>query len=163
MKLRKAEIKDANFLFEMKNEKGFQKYFPSRIIPKNLKEQEKEIKEAEKLSKKKQFFVFIAEEKEKIGYVDLYKVNMKDNRCAIGFGVKKEFWKRSFGTKIVKEILIFIKTELKLHTVEATVFPGNIASEKVLKKNGFTKVGLMKDYYYSKDKYVDRILYWKVL
>ena len=31
----------------------------------------------------------------------------------------------------------------------------------VVRQNGFTKVSLMKNYY--KNKYIDRILYWKVL
>jgi [ribosomal protein S5]-alanine N-acetyltransferase len=163
MELINAKISDAKFLFEMKQETEFKKYFPSRIIPKRQIDQENEIKEFKKLLKKQKFFIFIAKEKERVGFVEIYKVNKKDNRCAIGFGIQKDQWNNGFGTNAVKEVIKFIKNELNLHTIEATVFPGNITSEKILKKTGFTKIGLMKDYYYSENKYIDRILYWKVL
>jgi len=163
MKLREVTIEDALFLFEIKQDKEFQKYLPNMLTPKNLDEQIKEIKDVIKLSKKEQGYYFIIEEKnERIGFVDIYKINKKHKRCSVGYGIAKKHWKKGHATKALRLALIKIK-KLNFHTIEATTNPKNIASKKILEKNGFTKIGLMKDYYYSNNKYVDRILYWKVL
>jgi len=163
MKIRIAEVTDAKELFEIKIDKDFQKYFPTRIIAKDLETQIRELTQVEKDMEKGRGFTFIIEEGEKlVGFVEAYKVNKTDRRCAIGFGIKKSEWKKGLATKAIKQI-VDIVTKMGFHTIEATVFPGNIASEKVLNKNGFIKIGTMKDYYYANGKYIDRILYWKVL
>ncbi|MFA5763346.1 MAG: GNAT family protein [archaeon] len=162
MKIRIAEITDAKELFEIKIDKDFQKYFPTRIIANDLDTQIRELTQIEKDMEKGRGFTFIIEENDKtVGFVEAYKVNKTDKRCAIGFGIKKTEWKKGLATKAIKQTVEIIK-KMGFHTIEATVFPGNIASEKVLDKNGFIKIGTMKDYYYANDKYIDRILYWKV-
>ena len=35
--------------------------------------------------------------------------------------------------------------------------------KKGYNRAGFDKIGTMKDYYFANGKYLDRILYWKVL
>ena len=163
MKLREVTQDDALFLFEIKQDKDFNKYLPDMLTPKTLDEQTKEIKNVIKLSKKEQGYYFIIEEKnERIGFVDIYKINKKHKRCSIGYGIAKKHWKKGYATKSLKLALIKTK-KLDLHTIEATTNPKNIASKKILEKNGFTKIGLMKDYYYSNGKYINRTLYWKVL
>jgi ribosomal-protein-alanine N-acetyltransferase len=163
MKLRDVTLDDAEFLFEIKQDKEFQKYFLDVLIPKTLEDQEKEIKEVNKFVKKGLWKYYILEDKgEKIGYTDVYKINAKHKRCAIGYGIKKEFWGKGYATKALEMTLKEIY-KLNIHTVEGSTDPGNISSQKVMEKNGFEKIGLMKDYYYSNNKYVDRILYWKVL
>jgi len=163
MKLREVTIDDAKFLFEMKQDKEFQKYFLDVLIPKTLLEQEKEIREVNRFAKRGLWKYYIIEEnKKRIGYTDVYKINNKHKRCAIGYGIAKEHWSKGYATNALKLTLKKI-INLNMHTVEGSTDPKNIASQKVMEKNGFTKVGLMKDYYLNKNKYVDRILYWKVL
>ena len=114
MKLREVKIEDANFLFKTKQDKEFQKYLPDMLIPKTLKEEEKEIKDAIRLSKKEQWFDFILEEKnERIGYVDIYKINKKHKRCSVGYGIAKKHCNKGYATKALKLALTKI-IELKL-------------------------------------------------
>jgi [ribosomal protein S5]-alanine N-acetyltransferase len=163
MKIRIAQITDAKELFEIKIDKEFQKYFPTRIIANDLDTQTRELAQSEKEMQKGRGFTFAIEESDKvIGFIEIYKINKTDKRCAIGFGIKKSEWKKGHATKAIKQV-VDIVTKMGFHTIEATVFPGNVASEKVLSKNGFIKIGTMKDYYYANNKYIDRILYWKVL
>jgi [ribosomal protein S5]-alanine N-acetyltransferase len=164
LKLRESKIEDALFLFEIKQDKEFQKYYPDFLISKNIEEEKKLIKnyiEGSKKNKEKQFIILKNEER--VGSLEIYKINKKHKRGSIGYAVKKEFWGQKIATKACALGLEKIKTEFGLHTIEATTYTKNIASQKVLEKNGFNKVGLMKDYYFFKGKYLDRILYWKVL
>jgi len=128
-----------------------------------LEIQKRELKKDIRSAKRNLCKIFIIRDNKKnVGFTDVYKINQKHKRCSLGYGIKEEFCGNGYATKATKLTLKKINS-LGMHTVEATAHPKNIASQKVLEKNGFTKVGLMKDYYYSKGKYVDRILYWKVL
>lgn len=162
--LKEATEKDAKFLFEMKKDPEFKKYFPNFLITKTLEEEKKLVKNYQKGSKKMQEKQFIIlSNKKRVGSLEIYKANKKHNRGSIGYSVKKEYWGKGIAKKACKMGLEIMKKEFKIHSVEATTHPKNISSQKVLEKNGFKKIGLMKDYYYFNKKYIDRILYWKIL
>jgi ribosomal-protein-alanine N-acetyltransferase len=164
IKLRPVEEADAEFLFEMMQDKDYQKYYLERLIPKNLNEAKSEVKKYMRDHNNKFAYYFIVEEgKTKIGFLDVYKIMQKDKRASIGYGVKKEYWGKGHGTKMCEMGLKFIKTKLKLHSVEATAEAENLASCKVLKNNGFERVGTIRDYYFDRGKFVSRVLYWKIL
>lgn len=164
LKIRPIQESDAEFIFNMMQDKEYQKHYLERLIPKNLNEAKNEVKKYIRDHQNKFAYYFIVEEeKTKIGFLDIYKIMQKDKRASIGYGIKKEYWGKGYGTKMCQTGLKFIKTKLKIHSVEATAEPNNIASCKVLEKNGFEKIGTIKDYYINKGKYVDRVLYWKIL
>jgi ribosomal-protein-alanine N-acetyltransferase len=162
--LKQSTKEDAEFFYEMMQNKEYQKYYLDRLLLKTVEEAEKYIQECQRESKKSKMFCFtIYYGKEKAGIIDLYKINSKDKRGSIGYGIKKEYWGKGIATQAIKQGLEFMKEKLKLHSCEATTDPKNKASKKVLEKNGFEKIGIAKDYYYQNGKYVDRALYWKIL
>ena len=164
IKLVPVNESDAEFIFEMMQDKDYQKYYLDRLIPKNLNETKNGIKKSFKEMKNKFSYYFIIKKgKTRIGIVEVYKIMQKDKRCSIGYGIKKEYWGKGYGTLACKLGVNFIKTKLKLHSIEAVTEPNNIASCKVLEKNGFEKIGIIKDYYLNKGKYVNRTLYWKII
>jgi ribosomal-protein-alanine N-acetyltransferase len=161
--IRPIGIEDADFLVEMMEDKKFQKYYLKRLLLKNKSEAINYINGALRESKKgKTFCYIILNGKEKSGILDIYKINKKDKRCSIGYGVKKEHWGKGVATKAVKLGIKEMK-KLDLHGCEGTVDPKNLGSMKVMEKTGFKKIGLIKDYYYNNGKFIDRLLYWKVL
>jgi RimJ/RimL family protein N-acetyltransferase len=162
--LRQSIPSDADFFYQMMQNKDFQKYYLSRLLIKSKEEAEKYIKDAEKKASTGYSYCYtILFEKKPVGIMEIYKVNNKDKRAAIGYGVAREYWGKGITTKAIKLALKIMKTELKTHTCEAAAHPKNIPSCKVLENNGFEKVGIAKDYYFDGDKFVDRVLYWKVL
>lgn len=164
VKLREATLEDAQFLFEMMQDKDYQKYYLDRLLIKSFDSAQKYIRGAERESKKgKSFCYIIMYGKERAGLLDIYKINQKDKRCSIGYGLAKEYWGKGVTSIAVSQGLKIMKNKLKLHACEGTIDPANIGSAKVLEKNGFKKIGLIEDYYWNNKKFVDRILYWKVL
>ncbi|MFA5931362.1 MAG: GNAT family N-acetyltransferase [archaeon] len=161
--LRLAEETDAKFVYEIMQDKEYQKHYLERLIPKSIIDAENEIRRAKRGSEKnQQFYFIILFGKESAGVIDIYKASLSDKRASIGYGVKKEFWEKGIATKATKLGLAFMKQK-GFHTCEATVDPKNKASKIVLTKNGFKLVGTLKDYYFDKGKFVDRELYWKIL
>ena len=78
-------------------------------------------------------YYIIEENKKTIGYTDVYKINNKHKRCAIGYGIAKKCWGKGYATKALKLTLNKIK-KLNIHTVEGAAHPKNIASQKVMEK-----------------------------
>jgi len=162
--LRPAEPKDAPFTFGITQNKEYQKYYLERLISRNLNEEVGMIQRCAKSDSKKPKHYFVIElNKKPVGVLDIYKLSYEDKRGDIGYGIAKECWGQGVATKALKLGLKFMKDELKLHAAEATTDPKNIASCKVLEKNGFKEVGTIKDYYVDRGRYVDRTLYWKLL
>jgi len=48
---------------------------------------------------------------------------------------------------------------MKLHSIEALIDPDNIASEKVLQKNGFVKEEYLNENEFFDGKFLDTVIY----
>jgi len=163
IRLRNAEENDAEFIYNLTKEKKFSEYYLGRLIAKSLKEQKDKIQKFNKLAEKGlRYYFVIMRGKEKVGIVDLYKISLQDKRLTIGYGISEKYQGKGIATEAAKQALKFAKKK-GLHGCEAIIDPKNIASKKVLEKNGFKKIGLIKDYYFEENKYWDIELYWKIL
>ena len=71
--------------------------------------------------------------------------NVQRNAASIGYMVLTPFWSQGIGTEAVRQICGIAFRELALERIIGEVFPENLASARVLEKNGFrlegTKVG----------------------
>lgn len=71
---------------------------------------------------------------------DVYRGNGE-----IGYWIGQEYWGQGIGTWAVGELLRIAFGELKLYRVYAEVFQNNIASARVLEKNGLVKEATLKN------------------
>lgn len=62
----------------------------------------------------------------------------------IGYWLGKKYAGNGYMTQVVKLMSNFCFDELKVRKIEAYVYEGNIASQKVLENNGFLKEGLRR-------------------
>lgn len=62
----------------------------------------------------------------------------------LSYQIDKEYWNKGYMTEAVSAVLRFAWDRLELHRVQATVHPENIASLRVLTKNGFRQEGLLR-------------------
>ena len=71
--------------------------------------------------------------------------NVQRNAGSIGYMVLTPFWSQGIGTEAVLQICGIAFQELALERIIGEVFPENLASARMLEKNGFrleeTKVG----------------------
>ena len=61
----------------------------------------------------------------------------------IGYMILTPWWSQGIGTEAVRQICEFAFQELALELIVGQVFPENIASARVLEKNGFHLEGVM--------------------
>jgi len=85
-----------------------------------------------------------------------------DHSAIIGYELASEFWGKGYATEAINKVIsTAYNDELQIHVnrIEASVVPGNIGSEKVLKKNGFIFEGRLREKAYWDKKYQDMNLF----
>ena len=79
------------------------------------------------------------------------KYGIKSYKDEIGYWLAKDFWNKGIMTGVVKKLCEIGFIENKLIRIEAVVFENNLASARVLEKNGFIKEGLLRKYLVKDD------------
>ena len=81
------------------------------------------------------------------------------NRAEIGYWLAEEFWDKGYTSEAVKAMLQFGFEQLQLNKIEAAYISTNIASGKIMKRNGMVKEGVFKNHDIKNGKYVTLIHY----
>jgi len=71
----------------------------------------------------------------------LNAVDKQAGTAELDYWVAVPFWNRGIGTAAARPVIEFAFEELGLSTLQSCCLPGNMASVRVLEKNGFVKVG----------------------
>jgi ribosomal-protein-alanine N-acetyltransferase len=79
--------------------------------------------------------------------------------CAVGYWIGQPYAGRGHMTKALSGALRFAFDELKLHRMEAACMPHNLASIRVLERNGFQREGLARRYLKIDGVWQDHLLY----
>ena len=81
-------------------------------------------------------FVHMAPER-LAGLAEFYDFKPSGKVVSIGYRLKPEVWGRGVGTDCVQTMLRFVRNDTGVELVTAHVMPDNLASARVLMKNGF--------------------------
>jgi len=111
-----------------------------KITPKINKQEKEWLERVIKsyLIKNPEFYVLkIILNKKIIGNLILEKINYKSKSGNIGYWIGKKYHHKGYVTKAIKLFLKNIKKRFGIKTIEAETKIKNIASQKVLEKNGF--------------------------
>ena len=99
-----------------------------------------------------------------VGRVNLTNIIQEPfKKAELGYRIGEEYQGRGYATSAVKLILKQANQSHKLHRIEAGTSPKNIGSQVVLIKNGFQFVGKYNQYYLQGDKWIDNLLFEKVI
>lgn len=93
-----------------------------------------------------------------IGTLFISSYNPKHGNAEIEYGFSRNYWGQGFATEATQAVIAFGFNILKLHRMYATFDPRNLASGRVLEKSGFQYEGLMRDYYFLRNEFCDRVL-----
>ena len=83
----------------------------------------------------------------------------RNHRANLGYDLHVDFWNKGYITEALSEILYFGFEMLEINRIEAEVMQGNVASERVLEKLGFTNEGVLRDWMYWNDKHYDMTMF----
>lgn len=97
----------------------------------------------------------LKETREKIGVTGF---RLTDGRAEVGYLILPQFHGRGFGTESLKALIAWASEEQGIHSFGAIVTEGNVGSEKVLTKSGFSLTKVVPEAYEIGGKlYADHI------
>ncbi|HCO68108.1 MAG TPA: N-acetyltransferase [Dysgonomonas sp.] len=81
------------------------------------------------------------------------------HRANIGYDLQKSYWNKGYITEALKAVIHFGFYSLEINRIEAEVMQGNVSSERVLEKLGFTKEGILRQWMLWNNSYYDMSMY----
>lgn len=103
--------------------------------------------------------LFLKDTGEYIGEAGILSFNKECNRMVLGYNLLTRFWENGYATEITKALVKHLFEVEKVERIEALVGNGNIASRKVLEKSGFIQEGLLRNFAYIDNRYINVYYY----
>lgn len=94
-----------------------------------------------------------------IGVVGADNCEPGAHQAEIGYWLTKAYWGRGIMTDVVRGFVTYAFAEFQVVRLTAHVFAFNIASARVLEKNGFKLEGLLRQHYRKDGKLLDARVY----
>jgi ribosomal-protein-alanine N-acetyltransferase len=94
-----------------------------------------------------------------IGTIGYYRQDYGNFRAEIGYMLHPSYWRQGFVSEALAATLQFGFEEMKLHSIQANINPGNDASRQILLKHGFVKEAYFREDYYFNGKFLDSEIY----
>ncbi|HTA82512.1 MAG TPA: GNAT family protein [Bacteroidia bacterium] len=94
-----------------------------------------------------------------IGTSCIWHINIENMRAEIGYELHPAYQKKGIMQEALPVLIKYAFGTMKLHSLEADVYPENAASIKLLEKNGFVREAYFKDYFYFNGRFMDTAIY----
>lgn len=95
-----------------------------------------------------------------IGSCGYHNWETKHKRAELGYWLYKEEHKRKgYMGEALKAIIKYGFEVLELNRIEACIGKDNVASQKLVLANGFTKEGVLRRHYFINEKFEDSLIY----
>ncbi len=159
IKLRALEPTDLDFLFKTENNTAFwevsstQTPFSKYILSKYIANAHQDIYQA------KQLRLIIEYKDISIGMIDLFDFNPQHKRAGIGMLILEKFQGKGYAKTALHILISYCFDVLHLHQLYANITADNQASIRLFTTANFKKIGVKKDWIYTKNGYKDEILF----
>jgi len=94
-----------------------------------------------------------------IGTINYWRLIKEHYRAEFGYALHPIYWRKGIMKEAILEVLRYGFNEMKLHSIEARIAIGNIASASVLEATGFVKEAHFKEDFFFRGKFEDTIVY----
>lgn len=160
--LRALEPEDLEFIYEIENNETIwemsstQTPYSRFLIRQYLENAHQDIYEAKQLR-----LVICNQENDKsIGLIDLFDFNPTHRRSGVGILIyDQENRGLGYGKEALQLLIDYGKRHLHLHQLYANIAEDNIASIQLFEGQGFSKIGIKKDWNLVGTTFKDELLY----
>ncbi len=163
--LRALEPDDIEFLYFLENStdlweiSGTTTPYSKFILEQYLENAHRDIYDVKQL----RLCICTKDDDKAIGFIDLFDFDPKNHRAGVGLVIlNKEERNKGVGSESVSLICDYVFSVLGLRQLFANVLEDNKASVHLFEKLGFEKVGVKKDWIFSKGSYKNEILFQKL-
>jgi len=103
--------------------------------------------------------VSLKDDPKMIGHISFHRIIKEHHRAEVGYMLHPELNRKGIMDEALKAVLHYGFHTMRLHSVEANVHPENIASRKLLEKNGFVCEAHFKEDFYWDGQFLDTVIY----
>ena len=82
-----------------------------------------------------------------IGSITVIRSDLNNRTCEIGYNIGRKYWNNGYATEAIKAVIDYLFELDMFDTITAQCFEYNLASSRVLEKNGFKKDGILRNSY----------------
>jgi len=97
-----------------------------------------------------------------VGALGAHWVSQPNGTMEFGYSIAEPYWGRGFVAEAARAVIQFVFTEYAVERLQARVFVGNDASDRVLEKLGFTREGVLRSLVLRRGRWWD-IAMWSLL
>ena len=159
--LRRVSNDDVNEILELRGNPETMKYIPRPLA--NTKDEAlahiKMINDKIETNEGINWAITIKGNPKLIGVIGHYRIQPENHRCEIGYMILPQYNGQGIVTEAVKVVLEYGFDDLQMHSIEGIIDPNNIASERVLLKNGFAKEAHILENEFWDGKFWDTVIY----
>ena len=159
--LRQITVEDAPELFFQRTDERVMKYI-ERPRPKDINDTITFINTITDLRDKNEIITWgisLKENPKLIGTVVYLNFKKENYRAEFGYALHPDYWRKGIMDEVAKAVIDYGFNVMKLHSIEANINPENIASQKLLEKNGFVKEAYFKENFFWQGKFLDSAIY----
>ncbi len=159
--LRRVVKEDVNEIFALRSDQEVMKYIPRPLV----KTEEDALAHIAMIDEKINsneginWAITLKGNPKLIGIIGHYRIRPEHYRAEIGYMLLPEYQGKGIISEAIKEVVNYGFNVIKLHSIEAIIAPENLASEKVLQKNGFVKEAHLKENEYYEGQFLDTVIY----
>lgn len=159
--LREISLKDAQILLEYWSDPEVTKYLNVTTF-KTIEQSMNMIRVLHSLYKSKEgirWAIVLRKTNEVIGTCGYNTHVKKSSRGEIGYELGRKYWGNGYASEAVKEVIRYGFNSMKLNRIEAFTVPEALSSINLLKKFGFKKEGMLREYGYWNGRFWDENIY----
>jgi len=159
--LRRVSIDDLNEILELRGNPETMKFIPRPLVKteedalNHFKMIDEKIEKNEGIN----WAITVKGNPKLIGIIGHYRIQPENHRCEIGYMILSQYNGQGIVTEAIKAVLEYGFEDMNMHSIEAVIDPDNIASERVLQKNGFVKEAHLLENEYYDGKFWDTVIY----
>jgi len=94
-----------------------------------------------------------------VGTIGLWRIVKEHYRAEIGYLIDPSLQGKGLMHEAMSPVIEYGFKKMKLHSIEANVSPGNVASIKLLERNNFVREAHFKENYFFNGKFLDSFIY----
>jgi ribosomal-protein-alanine N-acetyltransferase len=159
--LRRVDKNDASPILELRSDVETMKYIPRPL----LKSTEEALEHIALIDAKIEnseginWAITLKNDSKLIGIISFYRIKPEHFRAEIGYMLLPDFSGKGIISEAINEVVNYGFNEMHLHSVEGIIDPNNLASAKVLQKNGFVKEAHLKENEFYEGRFLDNVIY----
>ena len=155
--LRKISIDDAKDVFLLRTNEEAMKYInkPKLLSIDDAKEIIKKMNDPDRI----QWGITLKTSDIIIGTIGYHRIEKEHYRAEIGYMLHPQYWNTGLMSEAIAKVINYGFNEMKLHSMEAIINPGNTISRKILQKFNFSKEAYFKENFFFEGKFYDSEVY----